>query len=143
MINGALNFTKEDETLSFKIHRGDIALIISFVLMGIWYWYFGCPIKLLTGISCPGCGMTRALYCILTLDFCRAWSYHPLIYFMPAVVILYFFRGKFEKSTIKLLSFFILTLFLVVYLLRVYFDDPIVSINFKSGVLYNVIQYLF
>lgn len=90
MLNGALNFTKEDETLSFKIHRGDIALIISFVLMGIWYWYFGCPIKLLTGISCPGCGMTRALYCILTSDFCRAWSYHPLIYFMPAVVILYF-----------------------------------------------------
>ena len=38
----------------------------------------GCPIKYLLGISCPGCGMTRACLNALRLDFAAAFYYHPL-----------------------------------------------------------------
>ena len=47
----------------------------------------GCPIKFLTGISCPGCGMTRAWLSALHLHFAEAFAYHPLFWLVPAVVV--------------------------------------------------------
>ncbi|MCI8800213.1 MAG: DUF2752 domain-containing protein [Lachnospiraceae bacterium] len=34
----------------------------------------GCPIKWLTGISCAGCGMTRALFCVVVKLFCNIYG---------------------------------------------------------------------
>ncbi len=44
-----------------------------------------CPMVLFTGLPCPGCGMTRAGYKVLCLDFAGAWRIHPFIY---AVIVL-------------------------------------------------------
>jgi len=38
-----------------------------------------CPIALLTGVPCPGCGMTRAASALLRGDLSLALDYHPLI----------------------------------------------------------------
>ena len=38
----------------------------------------GCVFRLMTGIPCPGCGMTRAWLAALRLDFAAAFAYHPL-----------------------------------------------------------------
>ena len=57
-----------------------LALIIFFVYGVLTILGIGCPIKYLTGISCAGCGMTRAWRCVLKLDFARAFSYHPLLF---------------------------------------------------------------
>lgn len=38
----------------------------------------GCPIKLFLGISCPGCGMTRACLYAVRFDFAAAFYHHPL-----------------------------------------------------------------
>lgn len=37
-----------------------------------------CPIRYLTGISCAGCGMSRAWISLLRLDAASAFAYHPL-----------------------------------------------------------------
>ncbi len=37
-----------------------------------------CPSVIVTGLPCPGCGMTRAVCCFLTGQFARGWTYHPL-----------------------------------------------------------------
>ncbi len=37
-----------------------------------------CPIKVLTGFSCPGCGSTRALHALLHLRFSEAFALNPL-----------------------------------------------------------------
>lgn len=37
-----------------------------------------CPVALLTGVACPGCGMSRALAWLLRGDMERAVIYHPL-----------------------------------------------------------------
>ena len=37
-----------------------------------------CPILFMTGISCAGCGMTRAWLSLFRLDFGAAFYYHPL-----------------------------------------------------------------
>lgn len=46
-----------------------------------------CPLVILTGLPCPGCGMTRALYCVATGRFADAFSYNPGIYlWIPAAL---------------------------------------------------------
>lgn len=38
-----------------------------------------CPFSLITGIPCPGCGLTRAAYCIMNGRFFEAVSYNATI----------------------------------------------------------------
>lgn len=38
-----------------------------------------CPVALLTGTACPGCGMTRAASALLRGDFDLAMRLHPLV----------------------------------------------------------------
>ena len=37
-----------------------------------------CPLRLLTGHPCPGCGMGHALVAGLRGDFSASWGFHPL-----------------------------------------------------------------
>lgn len=46
------------------------AVILSYHLLT---WFTGCPFRFFFGISCPGCGMTRALLAALRLDFAAAF----------------------------------------------------------------------
>ncbi len=43
-----------------------------------------CPVALITGVACPGCGMSRAVGWLLRGDLERSFSYHPLA---PLVLI--------------------------------------------------------
>lgn len=58
------------------------ASLCTFVLGG-----FKCVFLTLTGIPCPGCGMTRALICLLSLDISGVFHYHPLFFVPPLIVI--------------------------------------------------------
>lgn len=37
-----------------------------------------CPVALLTGTPCPGCGLTRAAVALARGDLAAAWTAHPL-----------------------------------------------------------------
>lgn len=47
----------------------------------------GCPFYRLTGIVCPGCGLTRAWYSFLTGDWKSAMEYHPLFLVAPVYLM--------------------------------------------------------
>lgn len=47
----------------------------------------GCIIKRVTGIPCPGCGMTRALSAALRFDFRTAFSYHAMFWALPLMYL--------------------------------------------------------
>lgn len=85
----------------------------------------GCPIRELTGIPCPGCGMSRAWLSLLRGDFAAAWRYHPLFWLVPVALALLFVK-KGPLATVKgravLWSLIALT-FVLVYLLRLWNGD--------------------
>jgi hypothetical protein len=63
--------------------------LLSFALYYAFVHYFFhafCPLYIITGFPCPGCGMSRAMVCILTFQFPRAWALHPMAF--PAVLLL-------------------------------------------------------
>ncbi len=45
-----------------------------------------CVPRLLSGMPCPGCGLTHAGIAFLTLDFKASYDYHPL--FLPVIAAL-------------------------------------------------------
>jgi hypothetical protein len=55
---------------------------------------FFCPFKALTGIPCPGCGMTRAILSITKGDFHGAFGYNPFSFFLLFVVVISAVPGR-------------------------------------------------
>lgn len=94
-----------------------IGIFLFYFLMGVIF-NIGCPILWLTGISCAGCGMTRAWFYVFCLDFESAFYYHPLFWLPAAVLFFYFFRKKMSKHLVRILSLIAVLMFLIIYLLR-------------------------
>lgn len=61
----------------------------------------GCVFRLMTGIPCPGCGMTRAWLAALRLDFAAAFAYHPLFWAVPIAFVLAFVREEMASGKVK------------------------------------------
>lgn len=47
---------------------------------------FKCVFRTLTGVPCPGCGMTRAMISVLKLELSEAFYYHPLFCVPPLML---------------------------------------------------------
>ncbi|MDR3552125.1 MAG: DUF2752 domain-containing protein [Clostridia bacterium] len=47
---------------------------------------FPCIFRSITGLDCPGCGMTRAFYCLLHLDFAQAFRYNPFCFVLAPIL---------------------------------------------------------
>ncbi len=80
-----------------------VALIGSglLVLFTIMYVTFGtnCISVWLTGMPCPGCGLTRAGLAVLRFDFVEAWEMNPFIYAIGVyVVVVLIYRYLFNKK---------------------------------------------
>lgn len=109
----------KDKIIAF----GSIFLMYLFLeLMGVT-----CPIKFLTGVSCLGCGMSRAWLSLLRFDFAGAFYYHPL-FAAPAIwIVIFLFRDRIKPSVFKAMLLITLILFGVVYLYRlIYFKSDVV-----------------
>jgi hypothetical protein len=48
-----------------------------------------CPFNALTGLPCPGCGMTRAFLALGRLDLAGAFALNPLVFPLAALLALY------------------------------------------------------
>ena len=104
-----------------------------------------CPIKFVTGISCAGCGMTRAWKVLLFHgDFRQAFYYHPLFLLPVGFLALYLFKNGINPKVYKFFIFTICILFVIVYIYRIFNgNDTVVSVNIRDGLLYKLISIFF
>ncbi len=58
-----------------------------------------CVFNLITGLKCPGCGITRMFVSLASLDFSAAWGYNPAVLLMLPLIA--FFTGKYIYGYIK------------------------------------------
>lgn len=83
----------------------------------------GCPIKFVTGVSCPGCGMTRAWLSALGGRLDLALAYHPLFWVLPLVFLLAALRDRMPRRGFVVASICIAAALLVVWALRLALHD--------------------
>lgn len=127
----------ESRTGQGVIAAGSVAaLYMVFYLLGI-----GCPIRYLTGISCAGCGMTRAYLALLHGDFAAAFYYHPLYCLVIPAVIWIFAGRRCNRMVYRTVLGMIVVLFLAVYLWRMCMGDgQIVSFHPEQNVVMRLIS---
>jgi len=95
-----------------------------------------CPIKFVTGVSCPGCGMTRAWLSLLHFDFAKAVYYHPLFFIPPLALVIFIFKSKIKPSIYKAFFICICAIFIIVYFYRQFYGDGyVVSFHPENNIL--------
>ena len=122
------------------------------IIILLYFTHIGCPIKFITGISCPACGMTRAVLAILHGNIHTALNYHPLVLILPVLlisIIIYMVNNSRIKPYVwlnRLLNcIFILSaaLFIAVYVLRMLNNaDTIVTFAPSQSILVQLFSYI-
>ena len=102
-----------------------------------------CPIKYITGISCAGCGMSRAWIALLHFNIHEAFMYHPLFFLPPVVVIVMLLKSKINIKFYKIFMFTMVGAFVIVYLYRMFIGTgDIVVFEPQNNILFRIIQKL-
>lgn len=131
----------ETEQMFKQVKKEDLAAVG--MIIGI-YGIMGmmgitCPILFMTGISCAGCGMTRAWLSLFRFNFSTAFHYHPL-FWLPALIIILFL---FDKRTFKQWYWLWAALFLIVYGVRMFAgQSEIVVFHPEEGFLYKIVVWI-
>lgn len=102
-----------------------------------------CPIKYITGISCAGCGMSRAWIALLHFNIHEAFMYHPLFFLPPVVVIFMLLKSKINIKFYKIFMFTMAGAFVIVYLYRMFIGTgDIVVFESQNNILFRIIRKL-
>lgn len=118
-------------------------------ILGIALFYFiiecmgvTCPILYVTGISCAGCGMSRAWLSVLHGDLQAALQFHPLFWMVILMGILFLIRDHMSVRARKWAVIAIAALFIGVYLFRMLDpSDEIVYFRPKTGLIARGLTY--
>ena len=107
-------------------------------------FHIPCPIKWFTGISCPGCGMTRSLMALCRFDLEAAIAYHPLVFLViavaPVLVVCYL---KDAVKVRKVLVGVSAGLLIGVYLYRmIVLDSPVLVFVPENGAIPRLVRWV-
>ena len=123
----------------------EITSVTAVVVLYVILESFGvtCPIKYITGISCAGCGMSRAWIALLHFNIHEAFMYHPLFFLPPVVVIVMLLKSKINIKSYKIFMFTMAGAFAIVYLYRMFIGTgDIVVFEPQNNILFRIIRKL-
>lgn len=119
--------------------KGMIAIVVLYSLLSIAG--IGCPIQFITGISCAGCGMTRAWISFLTGNMQNAFYYHPVFFLPLFFVLLVLVKKRIPEGIYKKMAAGIIVIFLAVYIVRMLNpNDTIIRFDVKNGFLFQLLH---
>ena len=117
-----------------------LTIIILLSILEIYH----CPIKSISGLSCPTCGITRAIISAVQFDLSTAFYYHL---FWPVVPIgfigyaLYAFKIITINKKILLMNAYIICISnLIYYFYRLFSGSNIVYFDFAESLIYKIIN---
>ncbi len=131
------------QLLKSKSTYGIIGAMLLYILL-ITVSGIGCPIKWFTGISCPGCGMSRSVMCLLQLDFAKAFEYHALTVFaIPAFLYMVLGKkpllGSVKKE--KVVHTIFITTFIAYYIIRLFvLENNVVNIDIEHSYMVKLFK---
>ncbi len=121
-------------------------LLLGLLYLALGFIGVGCPIKFHTGVSCLGCGMTRAWISVLRLRFGEAFSFHPL-WPLPLIwLIVFYCKKRFDHFNVWLfraVNIAFIVAFVIVYIKRLTDpSDTIVVFEPKNGFIYRIAHFV-
>lgn len=124
------------------MNRRDVSALAGIALLYVALEALGvtCPIRFLTGISCAGCGMSRAWLSLLRLDLAGALYYHPLFWLpVPAAALLLLRRRLPDRAFTAGLAL-CAALFILVYFIRLVLPGEIVVFAPQEGLVWRLLS---
>ncbi|WP_052339580.1 DUF2752 domain-containing protein [Gorillibacterium massiliense] len=104
-------------TVNRKLVHGSAFGLGGLLYLQVWLPLTGlaipCVFLKVTGLYCPGCGMTRAVLSILRLDFYQAFRYNALLFLLLPLFLAY---GITQKTGRKRLGSGIMAVMLIMTL---------------------------
>ena len=92
--------------------KNKVKIGIMLFLLFLFYYFLNqklnigipCIFHELTGLYCPGCGITRMFFAIIELKFYDAFRYNPLVFILLIISILYLLlKSLLKKYNINLI----------------------------------------
>ena len=103
MIKSTIDELRQDLKLYGK------PLLLTAIVLAVMQLVFHelCPMKILLGIPCPGCGLTHACLDILTLHWKKAWNWNPTGFlWVPSILLLLWMRYIKRRKIKGVFAFF-------------------------------------
>ena len=104
-----------------------------------------CPIAIFTGFPCPGCGITRAFYYLITLRWHKALTMNPCIFLWIILIIIlfinrYILTKKFTTKTINTLLIATGIVSILIYIFRMINMYPNIEplTYYNNNILHNI-----
>lgn len=119
-----------------------VILVLAVYFFLAWnLFYSSCPFVMITGLPCPGCGLSRAGFSLLRGEFSAAWHFHPFIYGIVLLAAVFFIRRYLLHREVRSLQKWLILLMagmLVFYIYRMirYFPG-VPPMSYYSGNLLN------
>lgn len=124
------------------------AALLCGLYIGIVDWVFGgvCFIRLLFGVPCPACGMTRACVLLLEGNLTGAWQMHAMVFPVIFGVLLYVFCKYFVENSRKIWMSYVIIMVIVAicyYVARMvlYFPDREPMIFYHNNLVTGLLHW--
>ncbi len=108
-------------------YRWAIISFIIFYLCVKQYFHAFCPMVIVTGFPCPGCGMTRAVFFMLTGQIHRSWNLNPLAIGWILLGVWFLYRRYWcckKMKEVKYLGLLLIIMMLLLYGYRMMHTFP-------------------
>lgn len=112
-----------------KEYRIAIAMLCIYYIVGRVFFRAFCPSVIVTGLPCPGCGLSRAVWFLVTGQPQRSFALHPLGLFWLLFILCFFINryilGKKSNKTMIVLLAVLALATLILYCIRMaaFFPD--------------------